>query len=64
MLKRWITSITAFSMILAICVTPAAAKAEQYEYTYSFTKHGFTETMWNGESVYAINGGTNNADIR
>lgn len=59
MLKKLIKSAFITSAVLSVLVIPQMVKADTYEYTYSFTKHGYAETIVDGESAYQTSGNAN-----
>ena len=59
MLKKLIRSTFITSAVLSVLVIPQIVKADTYEYTYSFTKHGYAETIVDGESAYQTSGNAN-----
>ncbi|MBO5059513.1 MAG: hypothetical protein J6C82_01185 [Clostridia bacterium] len=59
MLKKLISSILAVSIALSALIIPQIAEAKIYEYTYTFTKHGYAETIVDGESAYKTAGNAN-----
>ncbi len=61
-MKRIISLITTLSILMSFLVIPHSANAA-YEYKWTLTKHGFKETIFDGQSVYKIAPGTVNEHL-
>ena len=50
-MKKLLSLILSVSLAISVVIMPTAVSAD-YEYTWSFAKHGFEETMLGGVSAY------------